>query len=75
MTRPPVPPPDGIDVNVNTIANPANDSVEAMSSPTALFPINTSNIDSFLSVRPPKNCYRYVAVALSIMSKLQAVES
>ena len=44
---PPTPPPDKI--NVNAIANPADDSIESLSSPTTLFSTDPSNIDSFLS--------------------------
>ena len=47
MTPPPTPPPDKI--NVNAIANPADDSIESLSSPTTLFSTDPSNVDSFLS--------------------------
>ena len=50
MSRPPTPPPDGIDLNA--IANPTDDSIEAMSSPTALFSIDLSNNHTPPPVRP-----------------------
>ena len=50
MSRPPTPPPDGIDINA--IVNPIDDSIEAMSSPTALFSIDRFNNHTPPPVRP-----------------------